>query len=596
MSVARSAYRQLLRVGTKVSGKYTDLNDMCFALFGLLVTRQDFMNAGYGGTFPIILRTCFLRPSVCDDPHDTVSARISAAFDALRRLNEINGSHAAFRIRELRRQMSEAAQKKESSTSAEKAGDAEAQNDSAAATATAPPAATGSRETSTPVSAAGVATTTTTTSSTSSLSSSTAISRRPPVMSAAEALAAATAGAAHTSSSHAKSGSTTYRLDEGVDLIRGSVLIERSSRRRIQNFPRHCVVCEPISMVFPPYRFCVPPEPAYLLAVRNEFALYGITDVLLTLSATSIFNAHRLAYLRDAAGDGATPTAEGDFPARTGIHEVSGAGVVAPSPRTFPTTREELRQLVRRVPTRTVVQTDVLEVEITTEYVCSNPASFAGGASPSSRASATSTTAAAGPQRRGKPSADSSAFTSTTPLKGGAASPAAGAGGSGRRTGVTSTASATAGPGSALAEDDDTNAHLFLYYVYVRNRGPQKNPHRWHAQILSHHLVVVDVAQAQVLEMGRPGVMGNFPLLPPGASHCFESGTTLSGREGLIRGSIQVNLFNDAGEMMMLDAAIGPTRLTVEVTSASGFTSAKSAKEELVQRTREDASDAGSDK
>ena len=43
----------------------------------------------------------------------------------------------------------------------------------------------------------------------------------------------------------------------------------------------------------------------------------------------------------------------------------------------------------------------------------------------------------------------------------------------------------------------------------------------------------------------------------------------------------------------MLDAAIAPTRLTVEVTSAKGFTNAKNAREELVERTSdEDTSDA----
>ncbi|GET89416.1 hypothetical protein, conserved [Leishmania tarentolae] len=380
----------------------------------------------------------------------------------------------------------------------------------------------------------------------------------------------------------------TYPLDEeGVHLIRGSVLIERSSRRRIQNFTRHCVVCEPISMAFPPYRFCVPPEPSYLLAVRSEFALYAITDVLLALAATSIFNAHRHAYVsfqeqsaeagqlltdsgvRVRVGEEVTEDAlleQQDVGSSTrkgkggaGERRKSGAAATAPPLKTrgFPTTREELQELVRRIPTRTVVQTDVLEVEITTEYVCSNP-STATAASPSAA------------DHLAKQSKDGS-FSSTTPLKHGTIG-----------DGCDSSAFAR-----TAVQGDDAKAHLFLYYVYIRNRGPLKNPKRWHAQVLSHHLVVIDVAQAQVLEMGRPGVVGNFPLLQPGASHCFESGATLSGPEGLLRGSIQVNLFNDAGEVMMLDAAIAPTRLTVEVTSAIGFTSSKNAKEELVQRSRD---------
>ncbi|KPA86776.1 putative mitochondrial hypothetical protein [Leptomonas pyrrhocoris] len=583
MSVARSAYRQLLRVGTKVSDKYTDPNDMCFALFGLLVTRQDFVNAGYSGHFPTILRTCFLRPSVRGDAHDTVSARISAAFDALRRLNEINASNAAFRIRDLRRQMADTAEAKDGAVTAEPSPEAtkskggETGATASASTSSGTAAATGTTSSTGSTTLAGNETPASTSAPPADAAAFSSPSSPPSTASAlsgAEALAAATSSAARAAS-HSKTGSTTYRLDEGVDLIRGSVLIERSSRRRIQNFPRHCVVCEPISMLFPPYRFCLPPEPAYLLAVRNEFVLYGITDVLLALSATSILNTPRPACHRGAEGVKDSPAV------------LEGGDDEAAAPRGFPTTRAELQQLVRKIPTRTVIQTDVLEVEITTEYVCSNPATASNGSTSTSHS-----TAAAAPKKK---SSMDGAFTSTTPLKGGPTpSPFAGgdssSSGGARHTSASSTNSATSGPGSALSEDDDTKAHLFLYYVYVRNRGPQKNPHRWHAQVLSHHFVVVDVAQAQVLEMGRPGVMGNFPLLPPGASHCFESGTTLSGPEGFLRGSIQVNLFNDAGEMMMLDAAVAPTRLTVEVTSAKGFTSGKNARDELVQRSSEGAS------
>ncbi|KAL7709941.1 ApaG domain containing protein [Lotmaria passim] len=578
MSVVRSAYRQLLRVGTRVSDKYADPNDMCFALFGLLVTRQDFVNAGYRGSFPAILRTCFLRPSVVDDPHDAASARISAAFDALRRLNEISASDAAFRVRELRLSVAEA----EEEVSAAAGGDGGSSSASVASAAKKEKA--GESGGAAPMSP----------SSTASIAAASAPSSPPSV--AAPTLNAAVAAAT--------SNAAACPLDEGVDLIRGSLLIERSPNQRIQNFPRHCVVCSPISMVFPPYRFCLPPEPAYLLAVRNEFALHGITDVLLALSATSLFNAHRQAHLRGASDDD-----EGGSPARSTTASNSAAELTRGKkgtadsvascsstaaelvPRGFPTCREELRLLVRKIPTRTVAQTDVLEVEITTEYVCSNPAAASPGAD-----GTPSTIAAAAAAQKQKTSRDS-VFTSTTPLKSGplpsSRSVGGGSNSGNRQTGASLTDSATSGPGSAVAEDDDTKAHLFLYYVCVRNRGPQKNPHRWHAQILSHHLVVVDVAQAQVLEMGRPGVMGNFPMLPPGASHCFESGTTLSGPEGILRGSIQVNLFNDAGEMLMLDAAIAPTRLTVEVTSAKGFTNAKNAREELVERTSdEDTSDA----
>ncbi|KAG5502108.1 hypothetical protein GH5_05054 [Leishmania sp. Ghana 2012 LV757] len=556
MYVARSAYRQLLRVGKKVSDKYADPNDMCFALFGVLVSRHDFINAGYGSTFPAILRTCFLRPSIAGYPHDTTSTRTSAAFDALRRLNELKASDAAFRIRELRKVMSDAADQSSARTV-----------NAASASADGTPA---------------------------------------PLPSSTTAGLATVPSVPATSRETANTTAVTYPLDEeGVHLIRGSVLIERSSRRRIQNFTRHCVVCEPINMTFPPYRFCVPPEPSYLLAVRSEFALYAITDVLLALAATSIFNAHRHAYMShqqqqqasevgqrltdegtriSGGGEGAEDAPSEQKSADSGSISAGskrGNGVVGqwkkstavamppmltatiaampllPETRRFPTTCEELQELMRRIPTRTVIQTDVLEVEITTEYVCSNP----------SVATSTSPSAA---DRLAKQSKDG-AFASTTPLKRGRVADSCGG----------------SSPGRPAAQGDDAKAHLFLYYVYIRNRGPPKNPKRWHAQVLSHHLVVIDAAQAQVLEMGRPGVVGNFPLLPPGASHCFESGATLSGPEGLLRGSIQVNLFNDAGEVMMLDAAIAPTRLTVEVTSAVGFTSSKSAKEELVQRGRD---------
>lgn len=604
MSVARSAYRQLLRVGRAVSDKYADPNDMCFALFGLLVTRHDFVNAGYGSTFPAILRTCFLRPSLRDDPHDSVSCRISAAFDALRRLNEINASQMGFRVRELRRQLEEMAEERDAAASGDAAAtdgkrvrrgegvksafdDAASPGEGTNTASTAPQAS--------PTSSAASSGTSAATGEKKEADGVAAATSKPLDAAASPSSSGPASGAAAVPS---KTGTTVYRLDEGVDMMRGSVLIERSSRRRIQNFPRHCVVCEPISMVFPPYRFCVPPEPAYLLAVRNEFALHGISDVLLALSATSIVNSHHQARLREAEGasraseeenteEQADAAAAASTQSTTAAAAAPASSSSKPTPRGFPTTHAELHQLVKTIPTRTVVQTDVLEVEITTEYVCSNPASTS---STTTTAAASSSTSAASTAAQRKRSSAEGAFSTATPLKSASSSPAASS--SSSSSSSTSTKeSSTAGPGAPPAEDDDTKAHLFLYYVYVRNRGPKMNPHRWHAQVLSHHLVVVDVAQAQVLEMGRPGVMGNFPLLPPGASHCFESGTTLSGPEGILRGSIQVNLFNDAGEMVTLDAAIAPTRLTVEVTSAHDFTSGKSAKEELVQRTSEDKDD-----
>lgn len=521
MSVLRSAYRQLLRLGHDLSHRYTDPNDLCFSIFGILVTRQDFINAGYGSTYATILRTCFSRPSIDGNKNDALPLRMSASFELMRRLQDLKASSVAYRIREVRASLEED----------KKAEDAEASTSTtASATSAAATAAT-----------ASVPDATSTTAEQATEGSPTV------------AEAPHSAMPAKSSGSDAKLKARTLE-EEGVTLAVGNIFMELQSHRRVQKFRRHCVLCTPISSNFPPYRFLVPPEPAYLLATREQFHLYSATDVLLCLSASSILQEHYHTLADDSSTTStsvaAETTATGESKGRR-RKELEKPVTPPLEPRGFPRTQAEFASLLSMIPSRTVTSTDMLEIEISTEYVCSNPAYQLPAV-----ASSSSSAAEAGGEAGG----------STSPFR------------------FNGNFASDAQDSGVAAAQDREKAHLFVYYVHLRNRGPRRNTKGWHAQVLSHHFVVVDAEAGQVVEMARPGLLGNFPVLAPGASHSYEGGTTLSGSEGVLRGSIQVNLYNDAGEMVTLDAAIAPTRLSVAVTTAEPFTSPREAKSELVER------------
>lgn len=170
-------------------------------------------------------------------------------------------------------------------------------------------------------------------------------------------------------------------------------------------------------------------------------------------------------------------------------------------------TKQEYCALCDSIPTRTVTVTDHVEVEVRTEYVCSRtpdedegPSAFHDGGSALAR-------------------------------RGGAS--------------------------GALPSME----HVFRYFVFIRNYGSDRNAKKWHIQLLSRHWVVFDEEVGHVTEVIGPGVAGNFPLLAPGESHTYESGVSLSGTSGVMRGTFQLNAYNEDGESRCIDVHIGPTRL-----------------------------------
>lgn len=104
--------------------------------------------------------------------------------------------------------------------------------------------------------------------------------------------------------------------------------------------------------------------------------------------------------------------------------------------------------------------------------------------------------------------------------------------------------------------------NVFRYFVFIRNYGVNRNLKKWHTQLLSRHWVIFDEEVGNVAEVIGPGVVGVFPMLAPGESHAYESGLTLRGNFGVMRGTFQLNVYNEYGESRRIDVYIGPTRLS----------------------------------
>lgn len=83
-----------------------------------------------------------------------------------------------------------------------------------------------------------------------------------------------------------------------------------------------------------------------------------------------------------------------------------------------------------------------------------------------------------------------------------------------------------------LAEqsDPDQNLHVFAYTVTITNTG------RVAAQLIARHWIIED-AHGQTEAVKGLGVVGNQPLLRPGESFQYTSGTRLKTPTGCMRGS-----------------------------------------------------------
>jgi ApaG protein len=93
--------------------------------------------------------------------------------------------------------------------------------------------------------------------------------------------------------------------------------------------------------------------------------------------------------------------------------------------------------------------------------------------------------------------------------------------------------------------DPARSAYVFAYTITITNTGEVA------AQLISRHWIITD-ADSQVQEVKGLGVVGQQPLLQPGESFEYTSGTSLATAVGTMRGTYQMV----AGDGKAFDAAI----------------------------------------
>jgi ApaG protein len=98
-----------------------------------------------------------------------------------------------------------------------------------------------------------------------------------------------------------------------------------------------------------------------------------------------------------------------------------------------------------------------------------------------------------------------------------------------------------------LAEQSDPsrNKYAFAYTITITNVGAVA------AQLVSRHWIITD-AEHKVQEVRGAGVVGQQPLLQPGESFKYTSGTSLPTSVGTMRGTYQMV----AGDGQAFDAEI----------------------------------------
>ncbi len=79
----------------------------------------------------------------------------------------------------------------------------------------------------------------------------------------------------------------------------------------------------------------------------------------------------------------------------------------------------------------------------------------------------------------------------------------------------------------------DENRYFFAYTITIRNQGARV------AQLLSRHWVITD-ADGNRQEVRGEGVVGKQPVLAPGESFEYTSGTFLATPVGTMKGSYQM--------------------------------------------------------
>jgi ApaG protein len=93
--------------------------------------------------------------------------------------------------------------------------------------------------------------------------------------------------------------------------------------------------------------------------------------------------------------------------------------------------------------------------------------------------------------------------------------------------------------------DPARSTYVFAYTITITNTGEVA------AQLISRHWIITD-ADSQVQEVKGLGVVGQQPLLEPGESFEYTSGTSLATAVGTMRGTYQMV----AGDGKTFDAEI----------------------------------------
>ena len=79
----------------------------------------------------------------------------------------------------------------------------------------------------------------------------------------------------------------------------------------------------------------------------------------------------------------------------------------------------------------------------------------------------------------------------------------------------------------------EENSYVFAYTITIRNVGSQP------AQLISRHWIITD-AHNEVQEVRGLGVVGHQPLLKPGESFEYTSGSSLKTPVGTMKGTYQM--------------------------------------------------------
>ena len=81
--------------------------------------------------------------------------------------------------------------------------------------------------------------------------------------------------------------------------------------------------------------------------------------------------------------------------------------------------------------------------------------------------------------------------------------------------------------------------YLWAYRVTIENQGRET------VQLLSRHWMITN-ARGELTEVKGAGVVGKQPVLKPGESHAYTSGTSLNTPSGMMGGSYEME--SDSGE------------------------------------------------